>query len=241
MLDNPWVPEAIALHPTLRYLKLVAWAGCDDLLPRGGGRGFPHWGTWMERNRRFTEDMLQYLVYGAWAQHCCGVWEPCCETCSFSVFPLLFASLFLSPLFSLLVPFFLPSLFPFPYCAHHHGIIVGMTCKPHANVPTARVLLYAAMCDNSQRIRCHRQGRHGQHSGHTRHRQCRLVCLSMGWNPARGAGMRTPPSLRHEQRCLPRPNKPCRCHGGARWKHRCVVATRVVVVMTCRCTIILFR
>lgn len=64
VLDNPWVPEAIALHPTLRYLKLVAWAGCDELLPRGGERGFPHWGTWMERNRRFTQDMLQYLVFG---------------------------------------------------------------------------------------------------------------------------------------------------------------------------------
>ena len=39
VLDNPPLPEEIALDPLLGALKLVAWSGNDALLPRGGDRG----------------------------------------------------------------------------------------------------------------------------------------------------------------------------------------------------------
>lgn len=39
MLDNPPLPEEIAGDPVLGALKLVAWSGSDELLPRGGDRG----------------------------------------------------------------------------------------------------------------------------------------------------------------------------------------------------------
>ena len=39
VLDNPPLPEEIAGDPVLGALKLVAWPGSDELLPRGGDRG----------------------------------------------------------------------------------------------------------------------------------------------------------------------------------------------------------
>lgn len=41
VLDNPPLPEEIALDPILGAFKLVAWSGNDALLPRGGDRGAP--------------------------------------------------------------------------------------------------------------------------------------------------------------------------------------------------------
>ena len=41
VLDNPPLPEEIALDPVLGALKLIAWSGDDALLPRGGARGAP--------------------------------------------------------------------------------------------------------------------------------------------------------------------------------------------------------
>jgi len=43
----------------------VAWAADDTLLPRAGERGFPHWGRWAERNKRFTRDIVQWFAQGA--------------------------------------------------------------------------------------------------------------------------------------------------------------------------------
>ena len=61
MLDAPPLAEDIAADPLLRGRKLIAWAGDDQLLPRGGERGFPHWGRWAERNRRFASDAAACL------------------------------------------------------------------------------------------------------------------------------------------------------------------------------------
>jgi hypothetical protein len=44
VLDNPPLPEELALDALLGALKLVAWSGNDALLPRGGDRGAP--GFW---------------------------------------------------------------------------------------------------------------------------------------------------------------------------------------------------
>ncbi len=64
VLDHPPLPEDIAGDPLLQPLKLVAMAGTDELLPRNGERGFPHSGVWLERNRRFTRDVVQLLGEG---------------------------------------------------------------------------------------------------------------------------------------------------------------------------------
>jgi len=61
ILDNPPLVEEIAKDPLLRGLKLIAWSADDTLLPRGGVRGFPHAATWLERNKRFTEDFTSFL------------------------------------------------------------------------------------------------------------------------------------------------------------------------------------
>ena len=61
MLDAPPLAEDIAADPLLRGRKLIAWAGDDQLLPRGGERGFPHLGRWAERNRRFASDAAACL------------------------------------------------------------------------------------------------------------------------------------------------------------------------------------
>lgn len=62
ILDNPPLAEDIAQDPVLQGLKLIAWPADDSLLPRGGERGFPHWGVWAERNKTFQKDMLAWLV-----------------------------------------------------------------------------------------------------------------------------------------------------------------------------------
>jgi pullulanase/glycogen debranching enzyme len=63
--DAPPVADELAQDPSLAALKLVAWAADDSLLPRTGERGFPHWGRWAERNKRFTRDVVQWFAQGA--------------------------------------------------------------------------------------------------------------------------------------------------------------------------------
>ena len=46
----------------LRGLKLVASAPEASLLPRGGARGFPHWGVWLEVNWRLAATLRRFLV-----------------------------------------------------------------------------------------------------------------------------------------------------------------------------------
>ena len=62
VLDNPPLAEDIANDSELRQLKLIAWAADDSLLPRQGQRGFPHWATWLERNKRFTADFAAFFT-----------------------------------------------------------------------------------------------------------------------------------------------------------------------------------
>ena len=63
-MDNPALAEELISDPVLRHLKMIAWPGNEALLPRGGERGFPHWGLWLERNTRFTTDMLAAIACG---------------------------------------------------------------------------------------------------------------------------------------------------------------------------------
>eukprot|EP00210_Caulerpa_lentillifera_P001648 g1584.t1 len=60
--DCPALPEAIASDPVLRWCKLVAISGNDNLIPRQGERGFPHWGVWTEYNTRFQFDFWDFMV-----------------------------------------------------------------------------------------------------------------------------------------------------------------------------------
>ncbi|GMH32292.1 hypothetical protein BSKO_00126 [Bryopsis sp. KO-2023] len=60
--DNPSLPEDISEDPVLRRCKMVAVSGNDQLLPRWGERGFPHWGVWLEWNKRFQSDVWEHLV-----------------------------------------------------------------------------------------------------------------------------------------------------------------------------------
>ena len=62
VLDAPALPEAIASDPLLKSSKLVAVSRDDQLLPRGGERGFPHWGVWTEYNSRFRFDLWEFMV-----------------------------------------------------------------------------------------------------------------------------------------------------------------------------------
>ena len=64
VVDNPALAEELISDPVLRHLKMIAWPGNEALLPRGGERGFPHWGLWLERNTRFTTDMLAAIACG---------------------------------------------------------------------------------------------------------------------------------------------------------------------------------
>jgi len=66
--DAPPLGDELAQDPALAALKLVAWAADDTLLPRAGERGFPHWGRWAERNKRFTRDIVQWFAQGAQQQ-----------------------------------------------------------------------------------------------------------------------------------------------------------------------------
>ena len=62
VLDNPPLAEDIAQDSELRLLKVIAWAADDSLLPREGKRGFPHWATWLERNKRFSNDFCNFFT-----------------------------------------------------------------------------------------------------------------------------------------------------------------------------------
>lgn len=62
VLDNPPLPEEISADPLLGSLKLIAWSGNDEMLPRSGARGFPHWGVWLERNTRFSADLAPFVA-----------------------------------------------------------------------------------------------------------------------------------------------------------------------------------
>jgi len=62
-LDAPPMAEAIVKDPVLSGLMMVAQPGDDpSLLPRGGVRGFPHWGLWRQRNTAFTADLYSYFI-----------------------------------------------------------------------------------------------------------------------------------------------------------------------------------
>jgi pullulanase/glycogen debranching enzyme len=63
VMDAPSLPEALCQDPILSGLKLVAAPSHGTtLLPRGGARGFPHWGIWQQRNSLFTRDLTALLA-----------------------------------------------------------------------------------------------------------------------------------------------------------------------------------
>lgn len=65
MLDAPPVAHEVAAAPELASLRLVAAPADASLLPRGGCRGFPHWGAWSERGGRFGTDVIRFMAEGA--------------------------------------------------------------------------------------------------------------------------------------------------------------------------------
>lgn len=68
VLDAPPLAAELAAAPELRGLKLVAWPrGDPSLLPRGGRRGFPHFGALAQHNARFAA-LLEWLG----GPHCGG-------------------------------------------------------------------------------------------------------------------------------------------------------------------------
>eukprot|EP00887_Chlorella_sp_A99_P002052 scaffold18.g2052.t1 len=64
VLDAPPLPDALCHDPLLSHLKLIALPSDNSLLPRGGVRGFPHWGLWQQRNLGFAADMVAFMVEG---------------------------------------------------------------------------------------------------------------------------------------------------------------------------------
>ena len=81
ILDHPPLADEIGNDALLRHLKLIAWVADDNLLPREGKRGFPHGGSWLERNKRFTNDFSNFFTAAGPAgiasavatrsEHCC--------------------------------------------------------------------------------------------------------------------------------------------------------------------------
>lgn len=64
VMDAPPLADALAMDPALSHLKLIAAPSDEKLLPRGGARGFPHWGVWMQRNNAFTRTMHSLILQG---------------------------------------------------------------------------------------------------------------------------------------------------------------------------------
>lgn len=65
MLDAPPLAHELASAPALASLRMMAAPADLALLPRGGARGFPHWGLWSERSGRFGSDIVRFLAEGA--------------------------------------------------------------------------------------------------------------------------------------------------------------------------------
>jgi len=62
VLDAPAIADALCHDPILARVKLIAAPSEDTLLPRGGARGFPHWGLWQQRNAAFRRDMTAFMA-----------------------------------------------------------------------------------------------------------------------------------------------------------------------------------
>lgn len=64
VLDAPPIAHRIAREPRLSHLAIIASTADTSLLPRGGTRGFPHWGVWGERRSDFGTSILDFLATG---------------------------------------------------------------------------------------------------------------------------------------------------------------------------------
>jgi hypothetical protein len=64
VLDAPPLAHEVAADPVLADRRIVAAPAEPGLLPRSGGRGFPHWATWSERPAGFAADVLRFLAEG---------------------------------------------------------------------------------------------------------------------------------------------------------------------------------
>lgn len=60
VVDAPLIAQRLCLDPLLSHLKLIAAPSDQNLLPRNGCRGFPHWGLWMECNAAFSKDVVDF-------------------------------------------------------------------------------------------------------------------------------------------------------------------------------------
>lgn len=60
VMDAPLIAQRLCLDPVLSHVKLIAAPSDENLLPRNGRRGFPHWGLWSERNSAFRRDVVDF-------------------------------------------------------------------------------------------------------------------------------------------------------------------------------------
>ena len=61
VMDAPALPDALCHDPILSGSTMIASPYNDQLLPRQGERGFPHWGRWKEKNGN-TSAIFNYFI-----------------------------------------------------------------------------------------------------------------------------------------------------------------------------------
>ena len=64
VMDAPALPDALAHDPVLSSTTLIAAPSNEELLPRQGERGFPHWGRWLESNGQKSTALRYFLSPG---------------------------------------------------------------------------------------------------------------------------------------------------------------------------------
>ena len=85
IMDSPALAEEVAYDPVLRDLKLVAGVSDPQLLPRGGERGFPHWGVWVQVRGCATPACVSRLTRAGEGQDTYAA--SCIHRCSTPVLP----------------------------------------------------------------------------------------------------------------------------------------------------------
>ena len=61
VMDAPALPDALCHDPILSGSTMIASPYNDQMLPRQGERGFPHWGRWKEKNGN-TSAIFNYFI-----------------------------------------------------------------------------------------------------------------------------------------------------------------------------------
>eukprot|EP00889_Picochlorum_renovo_P001617 jgi/Picre1/28647/NNA_004047.t1 len=62
VMDAPALPDALCHDPVLSRCMMIASPGNNQMLPRQGARGFPHWGRWMEAHGTCDSPVIHYFA-----------------------------------------------------------------------------------------------------------------------------------------------------------------------------------